>query len=430
MSGIKKQVDSKAYISYVARQYGKNKIAVVSLYFILFFVFLAIFADFLANEKPIVAKYNGRWITPILNEYSVGLGITKWPSDLQNVDWKELDYKYVTWPPIRYLPSNIDLDNNHSVSPLSHQNVSSLKWRHWLGTDELGRDVLAGLIHATRISLSVGIIAMSIATFIGVILGAFAGFFGDDRFKISRISLILLPIVIFLGFFYSFATRHYHLADALGSSFFEFFYQLLISLVIFSVIVSIGYLITRPLKKFKWLAKRIVVPIDLVVSRVIEIVVTIPTLILIVSIVAIAKPSIYVVMIVVGLTTWTGIARFIRAELLKVRNLEYIEAAKALGYSQFRTLIKHAIPNTLSPVLIAIAFGIAAAILIEATLSFLGLGIPSDTVTWGSLLNLGRTKSEAWWLVIFPGFAIFLTVTVFNLIGEGLTDATDPRLKR
>jgi peptide/nickel transport system permease protein len=135
-------------------------------------------------------------------------------------------------------------------------------------------------------------------------------------------------------------------------------------------------------------------------------------------------------MAVIGFTSWTGISSFIRAELLKVRNLEFIEAAEALGYSKWRILFKHAIPNALSPVLIAIAFGIASAILVESFLSFIGLGIPPEVLTWGKLLALSRGGKSQLWVAIFPGLAIFLTVTVFNLIGEGLTDALDPRQKK
>jgi len=114
---------------------------------------------------------------------------------------------------------------------------------------------------------------------------------------------------------------------------------------------------------------------------------------------------------------------------LRVRNLEYIEAAQAFGFSNFRIILRHAIPNALAPVLIAIAFGIASAILTESFLSFIGVGVPAEQVTWGSLLSLSRQYSSAWWLAIFPGMAIFFTVTIFNLLGEGLTDALDPRTK-
>ena len=169
---------------------------------------------------------------------------------------------------------------------------------------------------------------------------------------------------------------------------------------------------------------------DIIIMRLIEVVNSIPLLVLILAIVSIIeKPSVLFVMVIIGSVSWTGIAKFIRAELLRIRRLEYIEAAQAFGYSDFRIIIKHAIPNALAPVFIAIAFGVATAILMEAFLSFIGVGIPDDQVTWGSLLRLSRDKFSAWWLAVFPGFAIFITVTIFNLIGEGLTEALDPRLR-
>jgi peptide/nickel transport system permease protein len=167
------------------------------------------------------------------------------------------------------------------------------------------------------------------------------------------------------------------------------------------------------------------------ISRLIEIKVAIPTMLLILSIVAVMKsPSVLLVMVIIGLTSWTGIAKYTRAELLKVRSLEYIDAAQALGYSRIRTIFRHALPNSLSAVLVAVAFGIAGAILLESSLSFLGIGVRPEDVTWGSMITGARGYFKAWWLAIFPGLAIFLTVTIFNLLGEGLTDAMDPRLKQ
>jgi peptide/nickel transport system permease protein len=202
-----------------------------------------------------------------------------------------------------------------------------------------------------------------------------------------------------------------------------------ISLVLFVIILFAGNLLALPFKAIPYLGKQVALPLDIIISRIIEIMVSIPTLFLIIGIVAIVKPNIFWVMVVIGFTSWMSIARFIRAELLRVRSLEYIEAARALGFSGVRILMKHAIPNGLTAVLISIAFGIASAILVESFLSFLGLGVAADTITWGKLLSFARQSPSAWWLAIFPGFAIFITVTVFNLIGEGLTDALDPRLK-
>jgi len=233
-----------------------------------------------------------------------------------------------------------------------------------------------------------------------------------------------------LGLFYGFSARSYTITDALGESIGKGMFQLLIGFAILFAILGIGNLLVIPLKKISLLGEQMNVPFDMIISRTIEVLNSVPTLFLILVVISIVKkPNLYIIMMIIGLTGWTGIARYIRAELLRVRSLEYIEAATSLGFPSMRILFKHAIPNALSPVLITIAFGVASAILTESTLSFLGLG-PADTVTWGILLSYARQIPQAWWLALFPGAAIFVTVTVFNLIGQGLTDALDPRLKQ
>jgi peptide/nickel transport system permease protein len=155
----------------------------------------------------------------------------------------------------------------------------------------------------------------------------------------------------------------------------------------------------------------------------------IPTLFLLITIAATLPPSIFLTMIIIGLTSWVGIARFTRNEFLKIRNLDYVTAAIALGVSNRRVMFQHILPNALAPVIISVVLGIAAAILLESSLSFLGIGVPADTVTWGSILNEARSNTFAWWLAIFPGAAIFITVLTYYLVGEGLRDALDPRLR-
>ncbi len=464
------------YWSYVKRQFKKNKRALFSFYFIGFLALIAIFADFLANEKPIVAKYEGSVHFPIFQSYLVDWGIADYPEAFKDViSYKDLDYDWSIWPLIPYLPSNID-QNNLYTGPTHNQTFKCMvnrdgmmvedpsgsncdkkevkmqtpnykpnmsneemeayfksqeysKWRHWMGTDDKGRDVAAGMIYGTRTAFLVGIVSMSIAFFIGLIFGSLAGYFGDTELRVSRIRLILVIFSIPFALFYGFLTRGYIIGDAFAEGL-GGVWQLLISGLIFIGIIALAALIAVPLKKIPFLGKKVTVPMDILVTRFIEIIVSIPTLILILAVVAFLEPSIFNVMAVIGMTGWTGIARFIRAELLRVRRLEYMEAAKALGYSRLRSILKHAVPNALSPVFIALAFGIAGAILIESFLSFLGIGVPAEMLTWGKLLSISRSSSAAWWLAIFPGFAIFLTVTLFNLVGEGLTDALDPRLKQ
>lgn len=169
--------------------------------------------------------------------------------------------------------------------------------------------------------------------------------------------------------------------------------------------------------------------IDVLISRLIELVLCIPTLILILALLAILeRPTIWHMMAVIGLTRWTDIARLTRGEFLRLRETEFVLAAVSLGIPKPVIIFRHILPNALSPVLVPITFGVAAAILIEAGLSFLGFGQPPPNPSWGATLNDGRSNLNNWWLITFPGLAIFFTVLAYNLIGEALQDATDPRL--
>jgi peptide/nickel transport system permease protein len=223
---------------------------------------------------------------------------------------------------------------------------------HWMGVTNASRiDVLAVIVHGTKIAMLIGFVTVGIAAAIGITLGAIAGYVGG------------------------------------------------------------------------W--------VDILISRLTEFIMSIPVLILIIALLAVIdKPSIWQIMLVLGLTGWTSICRLTRAEFMKLRTLEYVTAARALGASVPRILFRHILPNAMAPVLVPITFGIAGAILTESGLSLLGLGSPPDTPSWGSLLNRGRENFETmWWLIVFPGLAIFSTVLSYNLIGEGLQEATDPRLR-
>ena len=170
--------------------------------------------------------------------------------------------------------------------------------------------------------------------------------------------------------------------------------------------------------------------VDMITSRLTEIVMCIPTLVLILALIAVVeKPTIWKTMAIIGATGWTGIARLTRAEFLRLRQTEFVMAARATGAGSLRIMVRHILPNALAPVLVPITFGIASAILVEGSLSFLGFGPPPPTASWGSVLNSARSNLQLWWLVVFPGVGIFLTVLAYNLVGEGLQEATDPRLR-
>lgn len=425
------------------KQFKQNKPAFISLFILGFLALVALFAPLLANEKPLFISYHGENFYPAFsfkNNYS----ITRHDGSVENIqldiaDWKHMQFDKVIWAPIPWSPGKSDNINAHYKSPGGEQLFIDAngkiiqmpkRFRHILGTGNLGEDVMAGLIYGARISLTIGFISMLIASIIGLLLGSMAGYFGDRRLTTSRGRFWFVVMGIVLGWFYAFQLRQIEIQDALKSSGTAILFQLLLSLIILCFVIFIFSMAGKLIGRLPWLRKKMHIPVDSIVSRMIEIFHSLPTFILIITIAAIARPSLVNIMVIIGLTSWTGIARLTRAEFLRLRSLEYIQAARSLGYSETKIILKHALPNGLAPSLVAIAFGIATAILTESSLSFLGVGVPSDIVTWGSLVNNGRQNFSAWWLVSFPGLAIFITVTAYNLIGEGLRDALDPKLKK
>jgi peptide/nickel transport system permease protein len=147
-------------------------------------------------------------------------------------------------------------------------------------------------------------------------------------------------------------------------------------------------------------------------------------------VIALLEPSIWNIMVVIGITSWMGVARLVRAELLSLKEREFVLAARALGASDVRLILRHLLPNALAPVMVSATLGVAGAILTESALSFLGLGVQPPTPSWGNILTAGKDNIEiAWWLSVFPGLAILFTVMSYNLLGEGIREAIDPRLK-
>jgi peptide/nickel transport system permease protein len=169
--------------------------------------------------------------------------------------------------------------------------------------------------------------------------------------------------------------------------------------------------------------------IDAVLMRFVDIMLAFPTFFLILAVISILEQNIFTIMVVIGLTSWMDVARLVRAEFLSLKEMDFVSAARAVGVNDKRLIFKHILPNALSPVFVAATFGVAGAILIESGLSFLGLGVQPPDPSWGNILTAGKDNIEvAWWLSLYPGLAILITVLSYNLVGEGLRDALDPRL--
>ncbi len=239
-----------------------------------------------------------------------------------------------------YNPDKIDMENV-LVSPSMH---------HIFGTDDLGRDVLSRMLYGTRISLSIGFVAIFIATLIGIILGSLSGYYGKK--------------------------------------------------------------------------------VDVLIMRLVDIMLSVPTFFLLLTVLALVGPSIWIIMLIIGLTGWMSIARLVRAEFLTLKNRDFVLSARSIGASDLRIIFKHILPNAMGPVYVSFILGVAGAILMESGLSFLGFGVQPPTPSWGNILTTGREYIEvAWWLILFPGLAILITTLSYYILGEGIRQALDPKLK-
>ncbi len=344
---ISQERPSEGYWRSVWQRVRGNRRGLAGVIFIAMMLLIWLFSPLLATNQPVVCKYKGKWYFPAIVEIfqSRGTG-PHWikkakPFNLPQFDAKtELDADdFAIWPLIPYGEREQTLDFFTAPSA-----------EHWLGTDELGRDIAARMIHGTAVSVKVGFVSMGLAAVIGIIVGAIAGYWGG------------------------------------------------------------------------W--------VDAIISRIIEIVICFPVFFLILAIMVWLEPNIVNVMIVIGLTRWTSIARYARAEFMRLKTQDYVIAARCLGVGHTRIMFRHILPNSLAPVLVSITFGIASAILVESGLSWLGFGVQAPDPSWGNILRTAYDSLRvAPYMVYPPCIAIFLAVLAYNLVGDALRDAIDPRLR-
>ncbi|MDH5718130.1 MAG: ABC transporter permease [Spirochaetia bacterium] len=321
-----------------------NRMTTFAYVIIILFIFIAIFSNFLSSSFPIVLWNNQSGHELPASPLLKAMFSEKEKIKLENIDFKELSRQNKISAVYTIIPYSAYEKNLEKIL----EAPSYGRFGNYLGTDELGRDVAARLIHGAKNSMMVGLIAVGISLVFGIIIGALAGYFGGK--------------------------------------------------------------------------------VDLIISRVIEIVICFPTLILIMAVLAILKPSLYKIMIVIGLTRWTGVARVIRGEFLKRKKEDFVMASRLVGASHLRLIFIHLLPNSLAPVIVMTSFGVASVVLLESGLSFLGIGIQLPEPSWGQILNTSRDYIDfAWWLTLYPGILIFLTVVSYNLLGDHLRKVFNPR---
>lgn len=330
---------------------------------------------------------------------------------------------------VKYKPYTPDYANSNYISPLQEQlefrNGSKvvLKWNnwHWLGTNKLGEDVLSGIVNGARVSICVGFFSMFLAVSIGLVIGIFAGYFGNETLTAKTGEIIFFLIALIPSFFYSSVISDLIISSTYKSSMLVFLFRVVFSGLVFSILMFAFLKVRKNFSSFKVLSRKHFIPIDNLLMRATEVVISLPALIIIFAFAAVIKPSVFNLIIIIGFISWAEVARIVRAETLKIKSSGYIDAARALGFSDTIIIFKHLLPNVF-PMTGSIALLIfASAILSESSLSFLGIGIPYQTVTWGTLLASAREQISAWWLIVFPGFMLATTIMSLYQIREELS---------
>jgi len=375
------------------------KLAVIYLSIILFF---SLFAGALANDVPLFVWQKGNFTLPILNRTAY----------LSKNNDQFTGSVFTINTPISFYYSSQD-QKAGVVKPFSKGFINGTTQTHWLGTDTYNRDVLAGLIHGSKIAIWVGLIASLLSALIGLLLGSMAGYNHNSPLIMNKYSLIATGILLFI-FWYLFIWNPYLFYQ--GNWFLRFIllYSLL-RLFIFGIKISM-----RTAKPGK---NAINFPVDTIIMKTMEIFQSVPGLFLLICLITVfGSTSIIKLSLLIALLRWTSFTRLVRGETIKIKNSEYILSARALGIPDRLIIYNHIWPNLFRQLLIAFSYGVGTAVLLEASLSFLGLGLPPDMVSWGSLLSQSRLQIDVWWLAVFPGLMISLLIASCYRVGSYLIE--------
>lgn len=417
------------------RKFSKNifsKLPRLPLIVLAAFLFIAVTGPILSNEKPVLLIQHGHFSFPAFsNDPYTTIHSQDGSSKsirTDNIRWDTLREGFVLMPLIPYSAGKSDLNNSNFKSPFEKQFTSttegikelSFRNRHLLGTGNLGNDLLAGLIEGTRISLIIGICSMIIALLIGILLGLLSGYYGNSLLKLKRISAILILLLLLPAWFYFFELRSYSIQQSFDKSILIGTVNVLISLSGLLIFIILPVNLISRVRFPDWFNKQLFVPVDAIINRIIELFLSLPRIVVLITFALIFRPSVLSVILIIGLTSWTSIARMVRALVMSQRDSGYIDAGRSIGMPGWRLFLFHLLPSTFSQLKVFLIYGVASAILAETGLSFLGIGVPQGIVTWGQLLYEGKENVSAWWLILFPGLCIFLLLASLNTLADRL----------
>jgi peptide/nickel transport system permease protein len=366
--------------------------------FILIVVILAVIGPLVANEKPYYCKLDGKQYFPLFSSVSEsGLSVSH-PAH-SPVSWHTTSFDAVWRAPVPFSHRSIDLKAGAYTRPFTSQEDGK-QFRHWLGTDGLGRDVLAGMIRGCRVSLLIGLGSMLLALLIGIPLGAAAAWWGNKGWRMTlgqAIILLVSGVIIFLIWFTPLS--------------------IVIKNMVSAILLVMAILLMK--KAGSDMRGQVSIPLDRIIMGWVSIIDGFPGIFLILILVAIVPLKGWVVvMLTIALLRWPSMARYMRAEVFKMKESNYIKAVQILNVPSWQILRKHIVPFAFRPVMVSFIFGVSSAILAESSLSFLGIGLPTEEINWGRLLAQSRNHFDAWWLVAFPGCAIFFTLLSLYTIGN------------
>jgi peptide/nickel transport system permease protein len=361
----------------------------VYLFIIILYAFIGLFNSLIANSKPLISKTNHGWSFPAFNDLLVDLGLKS-----KYIYTQQDPLLYAVFPPIKHHFDDLDMENGTKLSP-------SLGWNsnHLLGTDKLGRDTFAGIIRGCYTSFRIGFFVVVIAGFFGTLLGLGMAYYKDDRLKLDFWKWIICGLLLFIYIFYL------TYSSSLGMS------------LVYSTIGIIGLVLifSIPTQRKETLS----LPLDSFFSGVIAIRKAIPSLLWILACLPIFKVnSINNVIIIMSILGWVNFARHARAEALNIMQQEYFWTAQLAGAPFIHLVKNHFLPIIFPTLSVIIGLSFSASMLTESSLSFLGIGLPADEVSWGNQLYAARQDMNLWWLAIFPGFALFGVVFSFNKLVE------------